>query len=138
MNQDEAVATLIKYRMEQAKKSIEDACCLEAGTGSPRSIINRAYYATFYAVLALLLREGKSYAKHSGVIGAFDRSFVRNGLLPKTLSADLHKLFELRQEYDYKIVSEPDTGDAHDAIVTAKHFVEVIEHFLCENNAIRK
>ena len=58
MNQDEAVATLIKYRIEQANKAIEDAQCLEAGNGSPRSIINRAYYAMFYAVPALLLREG--------------------------------------------------------------------------------
>ena len=82
MKQEEAVATLIKYRMEQASKAIEDALCLEAGKGSPRSIINRTYYAMFYAVLALLLREGKSYAKHSGVIGAFDAAFVRTGLLP--------------------------------------------------------
>ncbi len=57
MNQDEAVATMIKYRMEQANKAIEDALCLEAGNGSPRSIINRTYYAMFYAALALLLRE---------------------------------------------------------------------------------
>ncbi len=130
MNQDEAVATLIKYRIEQANKAIEDAQCLEAGNGSPRSIINRAYYAMFYAVLALLLREGKSYAKHSGVIGAFDTAFVRAGLLPKRLSADLHKMFELRQEHDYKIVCEPDPEEAHDAVDTAKLFVEAIEQFL--------
>lgn len=73
---------LIKYRMDQANKAIEDALCLEAGKGSPHSIINSTYYAMFYAVLALLLREGKSYAKHSGVIGAFYTTFVRTGLLP--------------------------------------------------------
>lgn len=130
MKQEEAVATLIKYRMDQANKAIEDALCLDAGKGSPHSIINRTYYAMFYAVLALLLREGKSYAKHSGVIGAFDTTFVRTGLLPKDLSANLHKMFELRQEHDYKIVFEPDPQEARDAIDTAKNFVKAIEQFL--------
>jgi len=59
MNQEDAVATLIKYRMEQANKAIEDALCLETGNGSPRSIINRTYYAMFYAVLALLIVDVK-------------------------------------------------------------------------------
>ncbi len=89
----------------------------------------------FYAAIALLLREGKSYAKHSGVIGAFDTSFIRTGLLPKVLSADLHKMFELRQEHDYKIVFEVDPQKARDAIDTAKQFVEAIEQFLSGNNA---
>lgn len=87
----------------------------------------------FYAVLALLLREGKTYTKHSGVIGAFDTFFVRTGLLPKTLSADLHKMFELRQEHDYKIMGEPDPKEARDSIDTAKRFIETIEHFLNSN-----
>lgn len=133
MNQDEAITTLIKYRMEQANRAIEDARCLEVGNGSPRSIINRAYYAMFYAVLALLLREGKSYSKHSGVIGAFDTGFIRTGLLPKELSSNLHKLFELRQEHDYKIIYEPDPEEASDAIETAERFVKAIEQFLSES-----
>jgi len=133
MNQDEAITTLIKYRIEQANKAIEDAKCLETGNGSPRSIINRSYYAMFYAVLALLLREGKSYSKHSGVIGAFDRYFVKTGLLPKELSSNLHKLFELRQEHDYKIIYEPDPEEASEAINMAKNFVTDVEEFLSEN-----
>ncbi len=47
MKQEDAVATLIKYRMEQANNAIEDALCLEEVNGSPRSIINRTYYAMF-------------------------------------------------------------------------------------------
>lgn len=133
MNPDEAVSTLIQYRMEQANKAVQDAFCLDAGGGSSSSIINRSYYAMFYAVLALLLRKGKSYTKHSGVIAAFDSLFVRTGLLPKPLSADLHRLFELRQEHDYKIIDEPDPEEAREAIDTAKRFIAAIERFLAEN-----
>ncbi len=117
MKQEEAIVALVHYRMEQALSAIEDAKCLEGGAGSPRSIINRSYYAMFYALLALLLVEGKSYSRHSGVIAAFDTLFVRPGRLPKSLSADLHKVFELRQEHDYKITSNPSDTEAHNTIL---------------------
>ncbi len=130
MKQEEAIAVLVHYRMEQARSAIEDAKCLEKGNGSPRSIINRSYYGMFYAVLALLLVEGKSYSKHSGVIAAFDTLFVRSGRLPKSLSMDIHKVFELRQEHDYKIISDPSEAEAHNVILVAEHFVEAAKVFL--------
>lgn len=40
---------LAKYRLKQAEESIEEAACLLSGKGSPRSIVNRAYYAMFYS-----------------------------------------------------------------------------------------
>ncbi len=42
--------------------------------------INRAYYALFYAVSALLLEEGRRFSKHSGVRAAFNRDLVKPGL----------------------------------------------------------
>ena len=56
MKKEEAIATLISYRIEQAEKAIEDAHCLLSGNGSPQSIINRSYYAMFYVTLALMLQ----------------------------------------------------------------------------------
>lgn len=44
---------LINYRMEQVEQAIKDTEILLSEGGSPGSIINRAYYAMFYAVLAL-------------------------------------------------------------------------------------
>jgi uncharacterized protein (UPF0332 family) len=54
---------LARYRLKQAEESINDAICLFSGKGSPRSIINRAYYAMFYAVLALIVFEPYSSPK---------------------------------------------------------------------------
>jgi len=77
---------------------------MDAGDGSSRSIINRSYYAMFYAVLAFLLRKGKAYKKHSGVIGAFESLFVRTGLLPKppngALPATQQKQQHLSKKWD--------------------------------------
>jgi uncharacterized protein len=45
--------------------------------------INRAYYALFYAVSALLLEEGRRFSKHSGVRAAFNRDLVKPGRLSR-------------------------------------------------------
>ena len=64
---------LARYRLEQAGESLNEAKFLLSGKQSPRSIINRAYYAMFYAILALLIYEPYSSSKHSGVLSYFNR-----------------------------------------------------------------
>lgn len=59
---------LAKYRLKQAEECIDEASCLFSSKKSPRSIINRLYYAMFYAVLALIVFEPYSSSKHSGVL----------------------------------------------------------------------
>jgi len=47
--------TIFGYRMKQTEETLSDAVrMLEAGF-SPRSIVNRSYYAMFYAVLTLFI-----------------------------------------------------------------------------------
>ena len=47
--------TLIRYRIKQAEETLADAEAMRAGAFSRRSIVNRAYYSMFYALLGLLL-----------------------------------------------------------------------------------
>jgi len=68
---------------------------------SNRAIINRLYYAMFYAILALLQENQLSTSKHTGAIALFDREFVKKGIFDKELSKTLHRAFELRQKGDY-------------------------------------
>src|SRR3990170_2386358 len=96
------ISELIRYRLEQAQVALDDAKFLLDGNRSPQSIVNRSYYAIFYAVLALLQKIGKVPSKHTGVISLFDSEFVLNGIFPKELSKDFHKAFELRQVSDYR------------------------------------
>jgi uncharacterized protein (UPF0332 family) len=78
--------------MQQATEALEDGrYLLSAGRGA-RTAVNRAYYAAFYAVLALLQTVGKTPRKHRGVLTLFNTQFVRTGLLPKMLSEELANL----------------------------------------------
>jgi uncharacterized protein (UPF0332 family) len=86
---------LISYRLEQARETLNDAHLLLEQGGSTGSIINRSYYAMFYAVLALLTTLGKGPSKHSGAISLFDQYFVKSGEFPKVMSKTIHKAFDL-------------------------------------------
>ena len=129
MKSDE-IQILIKYRLEQAQTALDDAKYMIDGNRSPQSIVNRSYYAMFYAVLALLQKISKVPSKHSGVINLFDKEFVKKGIFEKDLSKDFHKAFELRQTVDYKII-KPITSDRAEEIWNkAFLFVQKLEHYL--------
>lgn len=124
------IKTLIQYRLDQAQTALDDAKFLFQGKRSSQSIVNRAYYAMFYASLALLQKIGKVPSKHTGVISLFDTEFVKKDIFPKELSKDFHKLFEMRQVSDYKTSDEITAEQAEDAIKKAGLFVESVINYI--------
>jgi len=113
---NEAALSLVTYRLEQARNALDDAQYLLVGKRSPQSIINRSYYAMFYATLALLQKVGKVPSKHSGVISLFDTEFALKGIFPKELSKNFHKAFELRQLSDYKVIEDASLDKAEEVL----------------------
>ena len=129
----EEIQILIKYRLEQAQTALDDAKYLIDGNRSPQSIINRSYYAMFYAALALLQNISKAPSKHSGVISLFDTEFVIKGVFPKELSKDFHKAFELRQTVDYKVIRPITFDRATEMWRKASDFVREIRSYLLDD-----
>ena len=123
----EHVLALVRTRMDQAHETLDDARKLLGMGGSPRSIINRAYYAAFYGALALMQTIGQAPSKHAGVISLFDREFYGRGLFSKEQSRSFHELFELRQFSDYRAVEPATTQQAQDALEKAQAFVSAVE-----------
>lgn len=119
---------LLNFRLQQAKDTLQDAeQMLQTGI-SPRSVINRAYYAMFYTVLALGLKFGKTLktSKHAGIIALFDREFIHPGIIDQKYSRILHKAFEARQAVDYKEMLELSDAEAAEHVKLAKEFLEGI------------
>src|SRR6266852_8371914 len=128
----EELAEIIRHRLNQAQMALDDAKFLLDGNRSTQSIVNRAYYAMFYAVLALLQRIGRVPSIHAGVISLFDTEFVLKGVFPRDLSRDFHRVFELRQVSDYKITADVSQERAVEVWQKAVHFVEVVRNHLAE------
>lgn len=83
---------LIKYRIARAKETFEDAKLL-AEKHRWNSAINRLYYAAFYAIIALLLKENHKSTTHNGVKTKFSDHFIKTGLFPTELARIYSQLF---------------------------------------------
>jgi len=90
----------IKYRLERAWKTFEDAKSL-ADLKSWNSCMNRLYYACFYAVLALFTKYKIESHTHSGAKTQLSLHFVKTGKLDKDSGMLYGDLFDLRQKGDY-------------------------------------
>ncbi len=129
----EEIRALVNYRLEQAQTALEDGKFLLEGERSPQSIVNRAYYAMFYAALALLQKIGKVPSKHTGVISLFDTEFVVKGIFHKELSRNFHKAFEMRQMFDYQVMVPASAAKAQEIWQKAVLFVETVSKYLLES-----
>ena len=121
--------TLVEYRLTEARESLAEAKVLLREKMSNRSVMNRLYYAMFYAVLAALQGKQISASKHSGVIAAFDREFVKNMIFDKTYSKALHRAFELRQKVDYMENTVISDNDIENLTLAATDFLHAVECF---------
>lgn len=121
---------LIRYRMERARETLNTAQLLLAQNADTASIVNRAYYAMFYAALAILATIGEEASKHSGVLAMFDRHFIKTGILPKEMGKLLHTAFDTRQTGDYEDKLEISRSMAGRIVDFALQFVNSIEEKL--------
>lgn len=126
---------LVRLRLDQAEGVLADAKCLLDGNGTMNSVVNRAYYAMFYATLAALQSVGRAPRKHTGVISLFDTEFVLKGVFAKEMSADLHNVFEFRQESDYRTVKPMPRERAEVLYHKAVHFVHAVRNHLLSDMA---
>jgi uncharacterized protein (UPF0332 family) len=123
------IQALVTYRLEQADESLEAARTL-LDKKLIRPSVNRAYYAMFYAVLALLARGKKETSKHSGAIALFDRDFVKQGIFRKDYSRWLHDAFDLRQRSDYAAEYHASLEDAELTLKNGEMFVDEVKKVL--------
>jgi uncharacterized protein (UPF0332 family) len=125
----EKIQTLIRYRLEQADEALS-AAAINLAHDFHRSAVNRAYYAMFYAVLALLASRQLETSRHSGAISQFDQLFVKSGLLPREFSQWLHDGFSNRQAADYGVELVHIPLEVESLLAHAREFVAGVRRHL--------
>jgi len=126
---NELKKTLISYRMERAKESL-DAAKLLSENNMLTSAMNRIYYAMFYAVQALLVLHDVSFSKHAQVKGYFNQEFINKGIFSIEIGKLYNKVFEYRQKFDYVDLTTPDTELISDHIQLAQDFIIALGEYL--------
>ena len=120
---------LINYRISRAKESYEEAKLL-VDNSHWNAAANRLYYACFYIVNALLIKNDFNFSSHNGVKTEFHRSFVKNGLVSVSNGKLYSRLFNLRQESDYIDFKRLEKVDVVPFISDVQEFLSEIEGIL--------
>jgi uncharacterized protein (UPF0332 family) len=116
----------IKYRFNRAEESFDEALIMIENKRW-NTAINRLYYACYYAVIALLLKNNLDNRTHDGVRIVFSDKFIKTGIIDKKFGKLFSKLFDYRQKGDYG-----DLFDFDDKIVLP--LVDQVRDFISEVN----
>jgi uncharacterized protein (UPF0332 family) len=120
------------YWIEKSKENI-DAAELLSNEGFYAIANTRAYYAMFYAAQALLETLNLSFSKHSAVITAFGKEFIKNGKLDPKYHQYLIGAQASRQTGDYQTGVYMTQDEAELVISWAKEFYAEACLYLSEN-----
>ncbi len=134
---DADTVALIRHNIKKADDSIIQAEALQKIQQYFGSV-NRAYYAIFYAALAILLTKGLGSSKHSGVLSYFDREFVKTKEVDKKWSKVFHDAFDLRAAGDYARLTSVTDQQSRTTIQNARDFVLWAKQWLAERDWLKQ
>ena len=103
---------LSRYRLQKAKEMLASAK-RDMDAKDYASANNRAYYAIFHAIRAVLALDGEDYKKHSAVIARFTLNYLKPEILPREYSKLISNASLIRNRSDYEdfyICSVSDTN----------------------------
>lgn len=92
---------LSRYRLARAKESLEEAKIL-GNLNHWNTTANRLYYACFYSASSYLVFSNYQASTHSGIKNAFNKVLIKTSLLEPKYGLLYNKLFNLRQDADYR------------------------------------
>jgi len=122
----------INYRIQRAYETLSDAAILVENKRW-NSCANRIYYACFYVVNALLIKNGLEAKTHSGIRTLFFMNFIKTGMIEKDYGKLYSDLYDLRQEGDYSDMVSLEEENVIPMLKKAKIFIEVIEKIIKTN-----
>jgi uncharacterized protein (UPF0332 family) len=129
VTRDEAIAAVARFWWEKAQES-QRAARRDLAAGAYALAINRAYYAVFYAVSALLLEEGHRFKKHAGVRAAFNQHLVKPGRLSRKHGDLYNELFDKRLEADYIELSRFEASYVQEKLDACEAFLSDLRRLL--------
>ena len=129
---EESKKAFVKYRLERAVSSLEEAKYMANG-GYYNSAINRLYYACYYAVVALLLKNGILAQTHHGVRAMLGLHFTSKDKLSAEDNRTFSTLFEKRHSSDYDDFVYCDADMVNELYPKAVAFIDSIKR-LIDNN----
>jgi uncharacterized protein (UPF0332 family) len=123
---EDSTNALVRYRLNRAKETIAEAKVISAN-GFYNTALNRLYYACYYAVIALLVKNQLPTQTHAGVKQMLGLHFISTNRLHKEYGRFYSQLFNDRISSDYDDFITFDKESIEELTPKAEEFVTVIE-----------
>jgi uncharacterized protein (UPF0332 family) len=121
--------------MEKAEEAIE-AAEYNINGGFSLAATNRAYYACYYCMAALLLTQNVYAKTHQGVRGKFSELFIKTAIFPDFIATYIKAAFDLRQEADYDFDADISIDVATTVVSNTKEFYQYALTYLKNLNLV--
>ena len=123
------IEDLIKYRFNRSIETLNEVEHLK-DIGYWNTAVNRLYYACYYAVSALMLKNSIKTQTHKGIRNMFGSHFIQTGLIPRELGRFFNDLFDKRHTGDNDDYITFDKEIIEDLLPQAKEFIYHIEKLI--------
>ena len=117
------------YRINSALETLDATkVCIESK--HYKDAINRSYYASFYAIKAVLAMEGIDFKRHKDVVAYFNKNYVATEVFDKKLGRMLSNLQQTRETSDYDDFFIASKEDAETQCENAESIIEAVKKYL--------
>ncbi len=120
---------LAKHRLEQAKTDLEESQILY-NSKLYKGANNRAYYAIFHSIKAILSLEPIDFKRHKDVLAYFNKNYVKTEKFPKRLGHRISEASKIRDDSDYDDEFVADKQKTLEQINVAKEMIELVEKYI--------
>lgn len=121
------------YRLSVAKEDL-DAAGVLFEANSYRGANNRAYYAIFHAVSAVLALEGIAFKRHKDTLAYFNKNYIAAGVFPREMGKKIVKAEEIRHASDYDTFYIASKEETEQQVETAERLIQLVSDF-CKDKA---
>jgi len=118
---------LVTYRLQRAKETLAEADSL-INSSFYNAAISRLYYACYYAVISLLIKNNISARTHQGIKNMFSLHFIANGKIDKQQAFFYGRLFNDRISGDYDDFVQYTSEMVNIVRSQAEEFITAIEN----------
>ena len=132
---NETIEDFARYRLNKAKETLETAKMIFNEGKDFSSANNRAYYAIFYAIRAVLAIEEIDFKRHKDVLAYFNKEYVNKEKFPKMIGRKISQAQRIREDSDYDDY-EPSFEKTEQQINTARELIGLVEEYI--NNYYKK
>lgn len=127
---NEDIENFSRYRLNKAKETLETAEMIFKDGKDFTSANNRAYYAIFYAIRAVLAIKEIDFKRHKDVLAYFNKEYVNKEIFPKMIGRKIAQARRIREDSDYDDDYEPSFEKTEQQIKTAQELIMLVEKYI--------